>query len=269
MTTTKRSFSPTIEDIRQYSIKRQKLLSDLENLSLSQPNNDSMNIDSLEPDQPKSTKYKEYITDIDEFLLHNQDDQDILESSRHLLDLESADIQNLVIPNSITKIPLDNDDAKFSFDRVEGRKKFDYRYNKFNHESPGSTTNDEILYDYEVLRYWSLIKYIRDPLHVVYKVWERWYFNVYKLDELSRGLNSDRIEMLPDDYTGKVDLTNGGDVLDEDDDLMIDDEEPGYGQVNEVKQLSDGVNNYGSYYGNSSFDVSQEQTEDDEMEIDP
>lgn len=266
MTTTKRSFSPTIDDIRQYSIKRQRLLSDLENLTLtSQPSADSMNIDSQSSHTPQSTKYKEYITDIDDFLLQNQDDQDILESSRHLLDLESADIQNLIIPNSVTRVPLSNENAKFSFDRVEGRKKFEYKYNKFNHDSPRIITNDEILYDYEVLRYWSLMKYIRDPLHIVYKVWERWYFNVYKLEEMSRGLNSDRIEMLPDDYTGRVDITNGGDVIDEDDDLMIDDE--GFGISCEVKQLSDGVNHYGGYYGNSSLDVSQEQS-NDEMEID-
>lgn len=257
MSTAKRSYSPTIEDIRQYNIKRQRILNDFETLSLSQQHQQV-------PTTPSSTRHTEYIPDIEEFLVNNQDDQDILDASRNIVDLNTEDREKWIIPTSIVKIPgVTSKQAEFSYDRLQSRKKFELRFNKFHtgdyrNSSMQNITNDEILYDYEVLKYWSLVKFVRDPWSLVYQVWEMWYFNVYKLHELGEVLDSGRIEMLPDDYSGVVDLSNKeAVVVDNDNDLMINegedydsdsfDDDPGYSSE---KML----NNYGSYYGNSSMD---------------
>lgn len=300
MATTKRSYSPTIDDIRQYNIKRQRLLNDLDSLSLS---SDSQQSSQSSTPRAQSSKNTEYIPDIEEFLINNQDDQDVLESSKHLLDLNTDDVDNWIIPNSVTKIPeLNSRDVKFSLDRLQSRKKFALRYNKFNNRGLHSNgadidiTNDQILYDYETLRYWSLIKFIPNPWWVIYKNWEIWYFNVHKLNELNNQLleNNNRIEMLPDDYEGRVDITNDENLMNDDNDFMIDevDMEENEGlKDDDVDDDNDTIkggnwngnrnipslenishNNYGSYYGNSSFDTSQTEIDDgndnDAMDID-
>lgn len=211
--TAKRSYSPTIDDIRQFNIKRQRILNEFEGLSLSSA---SASSPSSKP-KPSSSKHKEYIPDIEEFLINNQDDQDILESSKHI-DIDNQDSAHWIIPNSIISIPgVDSKQVEFSYDRLKSRKLFENRYNIKNHDQ--YITNDEILYDYEILRYWSLMKYIKSPSLYIYEHWKNWYFN----DCVTHLKHDHRIEMLPDDYAGEIDLTN--DIQDYDNDLMIDDDD--------------------------------------------
>lgn len=186
----KRSYSPTIDDLRQYNIKRQRLLDDLEALNLSA----SASPKPYEAVQPKSTPTIEYIPDIDEFLLMNQDDRDVLESSKHITDIQSTDPGLIVIPEGITRIKgLSQHDANVSVERILAKRGMN--------GAPlhsGTVTSEEILLDYEIRMNWSLVKYV-PPSQVVYQHWERWWMNVHKLDEFMRQMNEEDDDLMTDD----------------------------------------------------------------------
>ncbi|CCH44415.1 hypothetical protein BN7_3979 [Wickerhamomyces ciferrii] len=249
----KRSYSPSIDDIRQYNIKKQRILDDLDNLSLGNKTPRTNN------PQPISTRDREFIPDIDDFLVHNQDDQDILESSSEVLDLEHYNNSQLLIPKSLTKLnKISYNDAKFSFERILNRKKFNQKLEGF--QGNLQISNDDILWDNEILKFWSLIKYW-EPNLMIYQIWEVWYFNVYKLNQFDEEFQS-RIEMLPDDYP--VDQNHPMEDQ-EDQDLMIDD----IYELNEFNEKPKQEYNYNETYEPTPYiEEVQSMDPEDSMDID-
>ncbi|KAH3667885.1 hypothetical protein WICMUC_005163 [Wickerhamomyces mucosus] len=67
----KRSHTPTIEEIRQFNIKRSKIIENLSHLS-------------LDKQQPSSPSNVEVINDIDEYLIRNQTDEEIIQTNNHI-----------------------------------------------------------------------------------------------------------------------------------------------------------------------------------------
>jgi hypothetical protein len=173
--TKKRAFSPTINDIRQFNIKRQRVLENFDSLDLT----DSQTIPPCEHKKPISTQYKEYIPSIDEFLLLNQDDRDVLESSRHI---EFYTDDELIIPD-LTMIPMTREQFMKSVMGVRN----------------GSSGKE-------------LVKY-RDPWVVVYERWLLWVRCVGVNNTISMNTNDDDL-MIDDVYAPGADgvgmnFTNG------------------------------------------------------------
>lgn len=231
----KRTYSPTIDDIRQHNIKRFRLLSDFNSLNLSGNDDASQSpspLPSTSAPAPLSSlrfikidKNKEYIPDIDEFLVQNQEDGDIIESSKRIPDLQTIDPDHIVIPGHIVSnaFKLTGFDSQLSFERVRARRNFEKRYGKRNNDLEKRkwdtyVSNREIVEDFTMLKFFGLVKYY-DPIYLIYKIWESWYLNVFKLREFDNLFNK------ADGYKPGLGEIDGRNRFGEsDDDLMIDDD---------------------------------------------
>lgn len=154
----KRSYSPTIDEIRQFNIKKFKLLDDLNNLSLSNAKKPEVKILNKDPNV-------EIIPNIEEFLIQNQSDRDVIESTNEML----LDANKIEIP-----VDLEYDDEFLKY----------------------LNSKDEIFYNYYTKKKFNLVKYF-NPFELVYKIWERWYFQVFKLNQLNELMNDEKI---PNNY---------------------------------------------------------------------
>lgn len=205
----KRSFSPSIDDIRQFNVKKQHILKDLSELSLDNDSNNEVK-DIEMPSEHDINNNIERIDDIDDYLLHNQSDEDILNQSRHIID--PNDLDKIIIPAKLlSKLPikLSKEDEKFSIDRLMSQRRFQQKYNAAGGKGDNKNiviTNEDIMNDMLRLKYQSLLKEY-DPSGMLYKKWCDWYYNEHKLREMEDQFNN-RIEVLPDDYSGKIDLSN-------------------------------------------------------------
>lgn len=158
--THKRSFSPTIDDIRQFNIKRQRVLEDFDLLELRHSNRSPPS----ELNRPLSSQHTEFIPDIDEFLLLNQDDRDVLESSRLVQDFDYEalkDVENLVIPD-LTLVPLTKEQLKRSVSSVRS--------------SGNSLSMTSVLEEFDKLEHWCLVPYKAAQL-VVYEHWAKYWID--------------------------------------------------------------------------------------------
>lgn len=223
----KRSYSPTIEDIRQHNIKRFRLLSDFGSLNISnthlshsKSSHSSQVIGSKEKD-----KNKEYIPDIDEFLIHNQDDDDIIQSSRLITDLQTVDPDHIVIPNRVISntLKLSNFESQWCFERVKARKDFERKYkwsgnddDKRKKKGGVYVSNHEILQDFVMAKQFGLVKYYNPP-YLIYKTWENWYSNVFKLREFESLFDNNDNVLAANEINGQSRISEIND------DLMIDD----------------------------------------------
>ncbi|KAH3685834.1 hypothetical protein WICPIJ_003193 [Wickerhamomyces pijperi] len=87
--TNKRSYTPSVDEIRQYNVKRCKLFSSFGSLSLDGTRNSSskssledITISNQYPRSKKRSSNVEIIDDIDEYLIQNQTDEEIISSNK-------------------------------------------------------------------------------------------------------------------------------------------------------------------------------------------
>lgn len=152
------SSAPTIDDIRQYNIKRQRVLEDFSLLEL-------QNSGRLSPSQihrPISSAHKEYIPSIDEFLLLNQDDADVLESSKYIDDFNAVEADQLVIPD-LSLIPMTKAQLRQRIGKVRS--------------SDDRRSLEDIIRECDIMMNWALVPYVDYRLNV-YQHWVRWMSSI-------------------------------------------------------------------------------------------
>lgn len=269
----KRSFTPTIDDLRKHNIKRFRLLSDFSSLNIgSNQTTTFTTYNSRSSSCPASsaspvmdiddTKDKIYIHDIEEFLIENQDDEDVLETSRLIADLHDLDPERVVIPKNVIAKPfrLSKFDTQFSLERVKGRRRFQHKYRNQDEASESDVmrkkrasnyiSNLEIFEDFTNLRYYGVVVY-QNPQMLVYNVWRMWWLviNTHMCCEAIQFDNHVQPEIADDDI-----------MIDDDGDLPAgDDPASNKGFLKSERPLNGNswresvphsISSYGDYYSN-------------------
>lgn len=141
----KRKYSPSVDEIREYNVKRSKLFNSFGSLSLQNNENSTGSSSSLQsdidinddeyPTANKKGNHIEVIDDIDEYLIQNQSDEEVIQNNK-----------------------------QFFFDLPQLQNKD----NALLNERWTQSFNSKLYND------WSLVKY-NDPWSLIYQHWKQWY----------------------------------------------------------------------------------------------